>query len=360
GYLIRFQQTFNGVPVERGGVGLVMNANKQVIMASGPYFRNVSVNTNPSLSSNQAVAAANADLARFSVNLSSQINNLLQTGFNTIAQQTSAINNLPPTLGIYPTADGYRLVWKVGKFSTNPFGLYVVSIDAHTGAKVARKDFVNFQTTPGAETADILPKNPQIDDNLKNNSIISTCNGPLGPAPCGQERVTLRAFNPTNRASGLQGVLTGTHAAVTNSLAGQQPFGQAALGTWHFRADDPTALEARTNEQDQFAEPAEHQDEINAFFFLTYLMEYVDYIHIAGDNNQFGGGAFPDDYPNKTNPMPGSVHIPNIYVAIDAAGGVLPDPTQPDFVQIVLGLDNAISLNLTSTIEEVTGTKAPV
>src|SRR5215211_1630310 len=41
GYLVRFQQTFNGVAVENGGIGIVMNANKQVIMASGPFFRDV-------------------------------------------------------------------------------------------------------------------------------------------------------------------------------------------------------------------------------------------------------------------------------------------------------------------------------
>ena len=50
---------------------------------------------------------------------------------------------------------------------------------------------------------------------------------------------------------------------------------------------------------DQFAEPAEHQDEINAFFFVTYLLEYVDYLHVAGDNGTFGRTGFPDDYPNK-------------------------------------------------------------
>ncbi|HVF47618.1 MAG TPA: M36 family metallopeptidase [Pyrinomonadaceae bacterium] len=360
GYLIRFQQTFNGIPVEHGGVGLVMNGNKQVIMASGPHFRNVTVNTTPTLTGEQASAAANNDLNRFAVNLPAQVNNLLQPGLDTITNQTSAGNTIPPTLGIYPTADGFRLVWKIGKMSTNPFGLYVVSIDAHTGETVARKDFVNFQTTPGAETADIFPKYPQIDANLKDNSVISTCQGPLGPAPCGQERVTLRKFNASNRTSGLQGVLTGQHAIVTNSLATQLPFAQAALGTWHFRTDNPAGFEARTNEQDQFAEPAEHQDEINAFFFLTYLMEYVDYLHIAGDNNFTGGGAFPDDYPGKTVPMPGSVHIPNVYVAIDAAGGVLPDPSHPDFVKIVLGLDNALSFNLTAQIESITQEKAPV
>jgi hypothetical protein len=38
GHLIRFQQTFNGIPVKDGGIGLVMNANNQVVMASGPFF----------------------------------------------------------------------------------------------------------------------------------------------------------------------------------------------------------------------------------------------------------------------------------------------------------------------------------
>ena len=366
GYLIRFQQTFNGIPVQNGGVGLVMNGNKQVIMASGPHFRNVSVNTTPTLTAEQAKAKAEADLAQFNVALPGNAQALLQPAFDNLSQQAAAVRDLQPQLAIYPTADSFRLVWKVAKFSTNPFGLYAVSIDAHTGETVARKDHVNFQTAPGAtvpgaETADIYPKYPQIDDNLKNNSVISTCQGPLGPAPCGQERVTLRKFNPSNRVSGVQGVLTGPHALVTNALATQQPFGQAALGTWHFRVDNPTALEARTNEVDQFAEPAEHQDEINAFFFLTYLMEYVDYLHVAGDNNQFGGGgAFPDDYPGRTLPMPGSVHFPNIYMVLDARNGELPDPTHPDFVQMALGMDNAVSINLTSIIEEVTQTKSPV
>jgi hypothetical protein len=220
GYLIRFQQTFNGIPVQNGGIGLVMNANKQVIMASGPFFRNVTVNTVPSISADQAVAAAAADLGQLSFNMPSHISNLLQPGLNNLTQQASPISNLQPSLGIYPTADGYKLVWKVGKFSTNPFGLYMVTVDAHTGQTVARKDFVNFQTTPGAETADIYPKYPQIDASLKDNSVISTCPGPFGPAPCGQERVTLRSFDPSNRVSGLNGTLTGTHALVNNALAG--------------------------------------------------------------------------------------------------------------------------------------------
>ncbi|HEX6283689.1 MAG TPA: hypothetical protein VFZ71_02400, partial [Pyrinomonadaceae bacterium] len=360
GHLVRFQQTFNGVAVENGGIGIVMNANKQVIMASGPFFRDVAVNTQPSLSAEQARTAADNDLNQFYVALPAAATNLLENGLSILSQQLAAVANIPPTLSIYPTADGYRLAWKVARFSTNPFGLYMVTVDANTGEILGRKDFSAFQTTPGAETADIYPKYPQIDANLKDHSIISSCEKDGIVAPCGQERVTLRSFDPSNRVTGLNGTLTGAHTIVNNALATKQPFGQAALGTWHFRNDNPAALEARTNEQDQLAEPAEHQDEINAFFFVTYLVEYVDYLHIGGDNTIIGGGAFPDDYPNKTTPLPATVHIPNVLLALDVANGELPDPTHPDFVQIVLGLDNALAFNLTSLIEAVTATKSPV
>ncbi len=357
GHLLRFQQTFGGVDVKDGGIGLVMNANKQVIMASGPYFRDVNVNTTPTLSADQARAAADSDLARFQIAVPQHIANLLQPGLDHLAQQASAVQNVQPTLGIYPTANGYRLVWKVAKFSTNPFGLYMVSVDANTGEVIERKDFVNFQQAPLPLTADIYPKYPTITDELKNQGIISVdANG----TPLGQERVTLRSFDQSNVATGLQGTLTGTHALVNNALASKQPFLQAARGTWHFRVNDPLNFEARTNEQDQLAEPAEHQDEINAFFFVTYLLEYVDYLHVGGDRRNFGQGDFPDDYPNKTVPLPATVHIPNIYIALDAADGRLPSPTDPNLAAKVLGLDNAFALNLTSIIEAVTGTKSPL
>ncbi|HXG86259.1 MAG TPA: M36 family metallopeptidase [Pyrinomonadaceae bacterium] len=356
GHLIRFQQTAGGIDVKDGGIGLVMNGNKQVIMASGPHFRDVNVDTNPTLSADQAKQAAAADLQQFNVNLPDAVGNLLKTGLDNLTKQAAAVENIEPKLGIYPTADGYKLVWKVAKFSTNPFGLYMTSVDARTGEIVARKDFVSFQEAPLPFTADIYPKYPTITDELKDKSIISNCNG----TPCGQERVKLRGFDAQNVVTGQMGTLTGTHALVNNALATKQPFAQAALGTWHFRADNPAGLEARTNEIDHFAEPAEHQDEINAFFFTTYLLEYVDYLHIGGDKSNFGSGSFPDDYPNKTIPLPATVHIPNVFIALDAAAGKLPNATDPNLAQKVLGLDNAFALNLTSIIEGVTGEKSPV
>ena len=360
GHLIRFQQTFDGIPVKNGGIGIVMNADRRVIMASGPFFRDVNVNTTPSITADQARQYADADLSAFSANLPEYITNLLQTGFSILTEQAGHINGLEPHLGIYPTEDGYRLVWNVAKFSTDPFGLYLVSIDAHTGETVERKDFLNFQlpnTGAFPLTADIYPKYPMITQELKDQAIISDCGG----IPCGQERVQLRKFHASNVTTGLNGTLTGTHALVNNALVTKQPFGQAALGTWHFRNDNAAGLEARSNEQDHFAEPAEHQDEINAFFFITYLVEYIDYLHVAGDPGSFGSqGSFPDEYPNKTIPLPGTVHIPNIYIALDAANGELPDPSDPDLAAKVLGLDNAFALNITSLIEAITGVKSPI
>jgi Zn-dependent metalloprotease len=195
GHLVRFQQTFNGVAVENGGIGIVMNANKQVIMVSGPFFRDVAVNTQPSLSADQARTAADNDLNRFYVALPAAATNLLKNGLSIVSQQLAAVESIPPTLSIYPTANGYRLAWKVAKFSTNPFGLYMVTVDANSGEILGRKDFLAFQTTPGGETADIYPKYPQIDQNLKDNSVISSCTTNDVVAPCGQERVNLRSFD---------------------------------------------------------------------------------------------------------------------------------------------------------------------
>jgi Zn-dependent metalloprotease len=138
GHLLRFQQTAGGIDVVGGGIGLVMNASNQVIMASGPHFRDVNVSTTPALSAEQAKQKVDADLARFQVSLSQQIQDLLKPGLDAISKQLTAAQNLEPKLGIYPTANGYRLVWKVAKYSTNPFGLYLHMRDANTGACVSR------------------------------------------------------------------------------------------------------------------------------------------------------------------------------------------------------------------------------
>src|SRR5690606_19778796 len=123
GHLLRFQQTFNGVPVAGGGIGVVMNSNNQVIMVSGPFYRDVAVDTQPGISPQQAKDAAAADLSQFAANIPQAVQDLLQPALNVLHEQAAPIAQLEPHLGVYPTANGYKLVWKVAKFSTNPFGL---------------------------------------------------------------------------------------------------------------------------------------------------------------------------------------------------------------------------------------------
>jgi hypothetical protein len=364
GHLLRFQQTFNGIDVLNGGVGLVLNKDNQVIMASGPHFRDVNVNTAPTLSAEQAKQKVDADLARFHVALPASAQDLLRPGLEAISKQLAAVQNLQPQLGIYPTAGGYRLVWKVAKFSTNPFGLYLHMIDAHTGELVARKDFVNFFQNPATGQpflGDIYPRYPEITPELKDQGIISTDES---GKPLGQVRATLRKFDASNMATGVNGTLTGKHALVNNILATKQPFLQAAKGTWFFERDNPTNFEARTDERNHFgpaAEPAEHQDDINAFFFVTYLLEYIDYLHVAGDrvNNRVGEGSFPDAYPNHDVPLPASVHAPNIYVGLSPIYKEAVQKNPAEAPAVVLGLDNAVAVNVTGLIRSLTGVQSP-
>jgi hypothetical protein len=358
GSLLRFQQTVGGIDVKNGGVGLVIKDNR-VIAASGPYFRDVNVNTQPAISAEQARATVDKNLSQFQISLPANISKLYEAGLNILSQQLAPVSNLEPKLGIYPTADGYKLVWKVAKFSANPFGLFFVEVDAQTGEIVSRKDFIRFQQSPVHPlTADIYPKYPDITPELKDQSKISDCNG----TPCGQVRVNLRSFDLSNVTTGVNGTLTGTHVLVNNALASKQPFAQAAKGTWHFRVDDTTNFEARTNEQDQFAEPAEHQDEINAFFFVTYLMEYVHYLHVDGDRQTVGNseGDFPNNYPGNTAPLTATVHFPNMYLALNVVlRNQVPDPTDPNLAFKALGMDNAFAADATGIYQLVTGMPAP-
>ncbi|HEV7905566.1 MAG TPA: M36 family metallopeptidase, partial [Pyrinomonadaceae bacterium] len=110
--------------------------------------------------------------------------------------------------------------------------------------------------------------------------------------------------------------------------------------------DDPTNFEARTTDAAHYgpaAEPAEHQGEISQFFYITSLLEYIDYLHVAGDlkHSRVGQGSFPDTYPNQASPLIGNVHIPNVLAPPT-------DPSDPAFADKLLGLDNAFSLSASS------------
>lgn len=343
GYLIRFKQVANGVDVAGGGIGILMNSDKQIRMVMGSPFRDVNVATTPSITGAVAAAAAEADISRYAN--SSSIASSQAAGLEVLAAQlTPALR--APKLNIFPTADGYRLAWDVITLSRNPFGLYLTQVDASTGEILRRQDVERKQQAPIPYQADIYPSTPGI-ANYDTGALQLDANG----EPAGLTRVQLRGYNPGMNATAVNGTFSGTHALVQNALATKQPFAEAATGNFFFRQNN-APLESQPNEADDRAEPAEHFDGVNMFFFINYLLEYVDDIHKRDDNTGFGGqGAFPDSYPSSDRPLVGVVHVPNL----GANSSTYSSYIQNDPIGVATGYDNAGSFPLTQTVDTPAG-----
>jgi Fungalysin metallopeptidase (M36) len=346
GYLIRFQQQAGGVNVLNGGLGFLLTANKEIRLVMGSTFREPNITSAPALSADAAAASAQVDIARYSKSLPSGFEQAVKPAFDALQQEIAPVLRAPK-LNVFPTADGYQLAWNVIGFSRNPFGLFVTQVDAGNGKILARENKVLAQN-PLPYTADIFPNHPEL-ANPDTGELKQDGNGPTGLL-----RVQLRGYNEGTNATGVAGVMSGPHALIKNVLATQQPFAQAALGTWHFRQNN-APLEAQPNEADDLAEPAEHIDDVNIFFFVNYLVEYMMDIHRRADtvHNRIGQGDFPDNFPNSDRPLVGLPHFPSDGGA--AIGGEA-DTSSPDAaLRSMLGLDNAFSVPASQTVDTPTG-----
>jgi hypothetical protein len=345
GTLLYFQQVHQGLSVQGRGIGVVMDGQKRIKAISGPYAEGLSVSTSPALSGAAAVAAAQNNLAPFKKQWSPAVAAVLNPAYDVIQAEIGPFATPQPELNLFPTPDGVRLAYNLFLFSRNPFGVYEYQIDANTGQVLKRTNRVLYQQDPLPYTADIYPSSPK----LKNPDTGELALDDFGE-PAGLLRVHLRKFNPGTNLTAVDGLMTGQHAIIRNLLASKQPFAQAAAGTFHFRQNNPP-LEAQPNETDDLAEPSEHLDMANNFFFITYLLEYVDHLHRAGDSvhSRFGQGSFPDSYPNSDRPLVGMVHLPSDNGLLDASGPL--DTTNADTaIHSALGMDNALSFNLTRSV----------
>lgn len=345
GYLLRFQQKAGNLNVANGGIGFVMNRDKQIRMVTGSTFRDVNPPTVNALDATTATARAESELTQYAMTIPGNIQTLVNPALDALAQEIAPVLR-QPRLNIFPTADGYRLSWDVITFSRNPFGLFLTQVDAQTGEILSRENLVRAQADL-PYMADIFPSSPVLSN--PDTGAYQMQNG----VPVGLQRVLLRNLNPGTNATGVDGTLTGIHAIVRNVLAVKQPFGQAARGTFHFRQNN-APLEAQPNEADDLAEPSEHFDTSNMYFFINYLLEYVDDIHKRDDaiHSNVGQGDFPDAYPNSDRPLVGLVHMPNLP---GVAGGD-PDTTDGNTLLLsMLGLDNAFSVPASQTIDTPNG-----
>jgi hypothetical protein len=346
GYMLHFKQQAAGIDVAGGGIGILMTQDKQIRMVMGSPFRDVSAGSQPALTAAIATAKAESAINQFASSTFSAYEHLMKPGLDAIAAEVAPVLRAP-RLNIFPTADGYKLSWDVITFSRNPFGLFRTQIDASTGEVLRREDMHRKQQQdPLPYTADIYPSTPGIAN--YDTGALKLVNG----EPEGLTRVQLRGFNPGMNLTAVDGTLSGAHALVRNALATKQPFAQAAGGTFHFRQNN-APLEAQPDEADDMSEPAEHFDGVNMFFFINYLLEYVDDIHKRDDavHSPIGTGAFPDNYTNSDRPLVGVVHVPNI----GASSSTYSPYIQNDTVRVLTGYDNAGSLPVTETVDTPLG-----
>lgn len=348
GYLLRFQQKVGDVEVLNGGLGFVMNSDNQILMVLGSTFRDVNSAVIPIIAATTAVVNAQTALSPYALSRPASVEQYITPAMDTLQQQIApALRD--PKLNVFATADGYRLAWNCITFSRNPFGLFVTQVDATNGSILYRENLVKHLQDALPYTADIYPNHPAL-ANPDTGELALDGNG----EPLGLARVQLRSFNPGTNVTGVDGTLTGPHAFVRNALVTQQPFAQAATGTWHFRQNNPP-LEAQPNEADDLAEPAEHIDEVNLFFFINYLLEYIDDIHRRADSvhSRIGQGDFPDTYPNSDRPLIGLSHFPNAGPGL--LGGPVDTRTPDTILRSTLGFDNAFSLPVIQTVDTPAG-----
>jgi hypothetical protein len=345
GYMLRFKQKAGDLDVNGGGIGILMNDQKQIRMVMGSTFPDVNAPSSAAVTAAAAAARVVNSLAPYANTSLAGQQHLLNPGLDAIAAEVAPVLR-EPRLNIFPTADGYRLSWDVITFSRNPFGVFKSQVDAQSGEILRREDMYRHQQNPLPYTADIYPSTPGIAN--YDTGALRLVNG----EPDGLARVQLRAFNPGMNATAVDGLFTGPHALVRNVLATKQPFVQAAGGTFHFRQNNPP-VESQPNEADDLAEPAEHFDGVNMFFFINYLLEYIDDIHKRDDtvHNPIGPGDFPDNYVNSDRPLVGLVHVPNIGATSDTYGPYIAN----DPVGVALGYDNAGSLPITETVDTPAG-----
>ncbi len=348
GHLIRFDQTVNGIQVLNSGLGLVLDEAMRVRAVMGPYQKDLSINTQPGLTSSAAISAAADDLARYARNLPQQALDQLRPAYDLIAEKLGVFSQPIPELVVAQTPTGHALSWQFYYYSKNPFGVFKYVVDANTGEIYHREDHVRTaeESEPTEQYADYFPTFPPITEELQNDCAIIDANGAETGRALGMERIKLRKFDQMNRVSGVNGTLTGKHAHIENALPTKLPFGQAAAGTYYFESNNQP-VESRPDERNHLSEPAEHIDGISQFIYITSLLEYLDYIHKEGDavhSRGIGSGSFPDEYPNESVPLLGVVHIPNVLAPPE-------DTSDPEFVNKLLGLDNAFAIPLSQEIE---------
>lgn len=143
-HFVDYQQVYNGLEIINSRISVRFNMNKDLVMFGVDYFNNVDVNTNPSISGDQAIKMSNEELKLQSYNIEKE-----------------------PELKIFPlpTEDKYNfdLVYETIVSGTNedntPADLYLL-IDANSGEVIYKQSLISTGEPTAKIVADVVLKNP--------------------------------------------------------------------------------------------------------------------------------------------------------------------------------------------------------
>jgi len=149
----RFTQTYNGVPVD-GGEYIVHSKSGIVQTVNGMWFDGITLNTSPSLSSEDAVKKAtayvNASVYKWQI--------AEEEAMLKVVKRNSAATFYPTGELVIICRNGdiwkkeYVLAWKLDIYAADPMSRQWIYVDAHSGEIVHTKNRIHHIDTPATGT----------------------------------------------------------------------------------------------------------------------------------------------------------------------------------------------------------------
>ncbi len=126
---IKYRQTYQGIPVERGKVLVHLLADNSIVAVNSSYFTEIDLETKPGISKEKALALVKSDLQIKSIPLKTPQSILV----------------------VFPDREKekYYLAWKVRIRLNNPLGDWICFVEANTGEILFKYNNLRFGTVSG-------------------------------------------------------------------------------------------------------------------------------------------------------------------------------------------------------------------
>lgn len=208
GYYVSFKQTYKGLPVFDGGVGVNLKEDKSVGIVSSAYLSNINISITPTLSENEVIEIAKNDYIK-----NCQYSDITGKSYSCAGMAITFKGNPYVQLGILEHAGKIYLIYMINLATESPvYDSLEYKIDANTGTILEKGSLVVYFSGTG-KVFDPNPVNTLNNTGLQDNR---DKDDPAFNAAYSTKILTDITFN-LNRYS-----LTGPYVDVTDSI--ERPF----------------------------------------------------------------------------------------------------------------------------------------